>query len=113
MNQLLKLVTLALVIAPLTGAFPTYRSLGGLSKEQLDLILPTLDVAPPEVPPGPLSDTSAKLVDDDAHPFMQPGPDDLRGPCPGLNTLANHGVSLLSCFRVRFWLTPTTLVDPS
>lgn len=25
------------------------------------------------------------------HPFKEPGPTDQRGPCPGLNTLANHG----------------------
>ncbi|KAA8620057.1 Peroxidase-2 domain containing protein [Pyrenophora tritici-repentis] len=25
------------------------------------------------------------------HPFQAPGPTDQRGPCPGLNTLANHG----------------------
>ena len=28
---------------------------------------------------------------DAAHPFRAPGPSDQRGPCPGLNTLANHG----------------------
>lgn len=28
---------------------------------------------------------------DAAHPFQAPGPTDQRGPCPGLNTLANHG----------------------
>lgn len=31
------------------------------------------------------------LVDDAKHPYIAPGPNDLRGPCPGLNTLANHG----------------------
>ena len=25
------------------------------------------------------------------HAWVAPGPGDLRGPCPGLNTLANHG----------------------
>ncbi|KAK1231422.1 hypothetical protein PQX77_005465 [Marasmius sp. AFHP31] len=25
------------------------------------------------------------------HPWQAPGPNDLRSPCPGLNTLANHG----------------------
>ncbi|KAH8806860.1 heme-thiolate peroxidase, partial [Flagelloscypha sp. PMI_526] len=30
-------------------------------------------------------------ITDDAHPYQAPGPNDLRGPCPGLNTLANHG----------------------
>ncbi|KAF5361267.1 hypothetical protein D9758_010257 [Tetrapyrgos nigripes] len=27
----------------------------------------------------------------DDHEFQAPGPNDARGPCPGLNTLANHG----------------------
>lgn len=27
---------------------------------------------------------------DTAHYFVPPGPDDIRGPCPGLNTAANH-----------------------
>ncbi|KAH9906966.1 hypothetical protein F4778DRAFT_778393 [Xylariomycetidae sp. FL2044] len=31
-----------------------------------------------------------KFPEDD-HPFQEPGPTDQRGPCPGLNTLANHG----------------------
>lgn len=30
-------------------------------------------------------------VPDADHPFQEPGPSDQRGPCPGLNTLANHG----------------------
>lgn len=29
---------------------------------------------------------------DAAHAFEAPGPDDIRGPCPGLNTAANHHV---------------------
>lgn len=27
---------------------------------------------------------------DKAHQFQKPGPNDIRGPCPGLNTAANH-----------------------
>lgn len=30
-------------------------------------------------------------IPDAAHPYQAPGPSDQRGPCPGLNTLANHG----------------------
>ncbi|GMK58462.1 hypothetical protein CspeluHIS016_0504940 [Cutaneotrichosporon spelunceum] len=30
-------------------------------------------------------------AEDAAHPWIAPGPGDLRGPCPGLNTAANHG----------------------
>ncbi|KAF2837283.1 hypothetical protein M501DRAFT_938097 [Patellaria atrata CBS 101060] len=32
-----------------------------------------------------------KKFPEPAHPFRAPGPTDQRGPCPGLNTLANHG----------------------
>lgn len=31
------------------------------------------------------------LAEDDKHPWYAPRPGDLRGPCPGLNTAANHG----------------------
>ncbi|KZT33644.1 Cloroperoxidase [Sistotremastrum suecicum HHB10207 ss-3] len=37
------------------------------------------------------NDTGLKKVPDAAHPYMPPGPTDQRGPCPALNTLANHG----------------------
>ncbi|KZT41685.1 Cloroperoxidase [Sistotremastrum suecicum HHB10207 ss-3] len=37
------------------------------------------------------TDTSLKVIPDAQHPFVAPGPNDKRGPCPGLNTLANHG----------------------
>ena len=30
---------------------------------------------------------------DTSHAFEAPGPNDIRGPCPGLNTAANHHVS--------------------
>ncbi|KAJ7848181.1 hypothetical protein B0H14DRAFT_3867300, partial [Mycena olivaceomarginata] len=35
--------------------------------------------------------TGTKRVPDADHPFIAPGPNDMRGPCPGMNTLANHG----------------------
>ncbi|TFK21070.1 Cloroperoxidase [Coprinopsis marcescibilis] len=72
-------------------AFPSYESLGGLSERQLKEIIPTLDARVPPSPPGPLRFNGTKLVDDSDHPFRAPGPGDVRGPCPGLNTLANHG----------------------
>ena len=75
-------------------AFPSYGTLAGLSRSQLDAILPTLKRGVLEPPPGPLQDTSAKLVHDENHPFKPAGKHDIRGPCPGLNTLASHGVSL-------------------
>ncbi|KAF7359892.1 HEME-HALOPEROXIDASE domain-containing protein [Mycena venus] len=32
-----------------------------------------------------------KNAEPKGHEFRAPGPNDVRGPCPGLNTLANHG----------------------
>ncbi|KAF7297944.1 Heme-thiolate peroxidase [Mycena chlorophos] len=42
------------------------------------------------MPPLPTY-TGAKIIPDTDHPYIAPGPEDLRGPCPGMNTLANHG----------------------
>jgi hypothetical protein len=50
--------------------------------------------------PPPIKDTSSKLVNDAKHRFRAPGKHDQRGPCPGLNTLANHGVRSLGPCRV-------------
>ena len=73
-------------------AFPSYGSLAGLSRSELEAVLPTLKPCDPVPPPGPLNDTSAKLVNDKKHPWKPAGKNDIRGPCPGLNTLASHGV---------------------
>jgi len=75
-------------------AFPSYGTLAGLSRSELDAILPTLKRGVLESPPGPLQDTSAKLVNDEKHPWKPAGKHGIRGPCPGLNTLASHGVGL-------------------
>ncbi|KAJ6539633.1 Chloroperoxidase [Mycena capillaripes] len=42
------------------------------------------------LPPQP-TETGLKQIPDAAHPFIAPGPSDQRGPCPAMNTLANHG----------------------
>lgn len=91
----LKPLVLALSFLTLGNAFPSYQSLAGLSNDEVDLFIRehgerSLSGAHP--PPPPQKDNSSKLVNDAQHPFIAPGPDDLRGPCPGLNTLANHGV---------------------
>ncbi|TFK23902.1 aromatic peroxygenase precursor [Coprinopsis marcescibilis] len=81
----LKFVALAITVGTLVGnviAFPEYQSLGGLSRREMAEAMSKLT---PRVYQG------AKLVDDKDHPFRAPGPNDQRGPCPGLNTLANHG----------------------
>lgn len=42
--------------------------------------------------PTPLPDgNTLKQIPDAAHPYKAPGPGDTRGPCPAMNTLANHG----------------------
>jgi len=42
-------------------------------------------------PTQPSPTPGLKQIPDAAHPFIAPGPNDQRGPCPGMNTLANHG----------------------
>ncbi|KAF8485465.1 hypothetical protein JB92DRAFT_2761236 [Gautieria morchelliformis] len=75
-------------------AFPAYGSLAGLSEEELAMIIPTLEISkgpPPDIHAKPDNIGVPVLVNDANHPYVPPGPDDIRGPCPGLNTLANHG----------------------
>lgn len=44
------------------------------------------------VPGLPGFDASEQYVSNTGeHAFVAPGPTDLRGPCPGLNAMANHG----------------------
>ena len=81
-----------LVFVRVALAFPTYESLAGVSVREINKFIARNGVASIPNPPGPLADDSLKLVADAAHPFIAPGPNDLRGPCPGMNTLANHGV---------------------
>ncbi|KAF9522859.1 heme-thiolate peroxidase [Crepidotus variabilis] len=81
----------AFIFAARVLAFPSYASLAGLSSRELEEIVPTLQFKPPPTPPGPINDTSTKLVNDAAHPWKPLRPGDIRGPCPGLNTLASHG----------------------
>ncbi|TVY32873.1 Aromatic peroxygenase, partial [Lachnellula subtilissima] len=39
---------------------------------------------------GPIPSLGFDFVDQDSHQFIAPGPNDERGPCPGLNAAANH-----------------------
>ena len=76
-----------------TLAFPSYNSLAGLSGRELDELVARLPQVLPPNPPGPLAFSGPKLVNDAGHPWKPLRPGDIRGPCPGLNTLASHGVS--------------------
>ena len=40
----------------------------------------------------PVGNIEVPADGDNAHIFVPPGPNDIRGPCPGLNTAANHNV---------------------
>ncbi|TFY52644.1 heme-thiolate peroxidase [Dentipellis fragilis] len=90
-----------LILAPLfalaavVGAFPGFA--GGVPRHRSErsshkTMLSARDPAgSPELEPVAVVD-GLKRVPDDDHPFQAPGPTDRRGPCPGLNTLANHGI---------------------
>lgn len=85
-------LVLSLVI-PFTLAHPGhYKSLFRLGKNIVDDFMVRKHIANIPNPPGPLKDDSMKMVNDPIHPYIPPGPTDVRGPCPGLNTLANHNV---------------------
>ncbi|RXW17544.1 heme-thiolate peroxidase [Candolleomyces aberdarensis] len=86
-------IVLLLSHITLSFAFPSYVSLGGLSEREQDEVVAELSgraVFPPK-PPGPLEYNGTKLVHDKAHPWKPLRKGDIRGPCPGLNTLASHG----------------------
>ncbi|EKM77181.1 hypothetical protein AGABI1DRAFT_122208 [Agaricus bisporus var. burnettii JB137-S8] len=92
MFSLFNFVALALACTWSALAFPpSYASLGGLPREELDRILPSLQYRSPGAPPGPLKFNGTKLVNDHQHPWKPLKHGDIRGPCPGLNTLASHG----------------------
>lgn len=93
MARLIFLAAVALALSSTTVAFPSYGSLAGLSEAELDRIIPLLEPRNAGPPPGPLKNTSTKLVNDKKHPWKPLRYGDIRGPCPGLNTLASHGVS--------------------
>jgi hypothetical protein len=48
--------------------------------------------------PVPIFNAQAQYVNvskGSGHEYVAPGPNDLRGPCPGLNAMANHSKSTL------------------
>ncbi|KAG9313426.1 heme-thiolate peroxidase [Chiua virens] len=96
----MKLQSLATLVAlipyalgfPHLANFPEYRSLAGLSPQEVRAVERSFSQTPGAQPlPPPINDTSSKLVYDAAHPYLPDQPGDIRGPCPGLNTLASHG----------------------
>ncbi|KAF9453302.1 Cloroperoxidase [Macrolepiota fuliginosa MF-IS2] len=91
MVSFVNLIALAIALASPATAFPAHASLAGLPRDVLERIIPTLQLRQPGSPPGPLRFNGTKLVNDQQHPWKPPQDGDIRGPCPGLNTLASHG----------------------
>jgi hypothetical protein len=92
-----------------TFSFPSYNSLAGLSERELNEVVARLPQVLPPSPPPPLKFNGTKLVNDRDHPWKPLRKGDIRGPCPGLNTLASHGVSPSAAFDLsghspRVWL---------
>lgn len=73
------------------------RDLIGGALSPLTGVLQALDLPTPQ-------NQVLEIVPDAAHPFKAPGPKDIRGLCPTLNTMANHGwcCSLGICFARHF-----------
>ena len=101
MAKLVSFIVFSLAFVSSTIAFPAYASLAGLSQEELERVLPTLQVREPASPPPPLTFNGTKLVNDARHPWKPLMDGDIRGPCPGLNALASHGVRTLSYASTR------------
>ena len=79
---------------PHLADYPRHRSLAGLSQDEVRYVARQYGDFPGAQPlPPPISYTGPKLSPDADHPFEELRPGDIRGPCPGLNTLASHGVS--------------------
>ncbi|RXW14784.1 heme-thiolate peroxidase [Candolleomyces aberdarensis] len=82
--------TLSFAFPSLSGVADGFQDLSarwGKDKPNHDVRL----VQNPPTPPGPPRYTGTKLVNDRQHPWKPVKAGDIRGPCPALNTLANHG----------------------
>lgn len=73
---------------------------GLLSRDNIEALVKRQDqgVGAPEV--APIFNASEQYVSNQGqYKYVAPGPTDARGPCPGLNAMANHG---------KFQLGPST-----
>jgi len=112
MVKLVGFIVFSLAFVSSTIAFPVYASLAGLSQEELERVLPTLQAREPASPPPPLAFNGTKLVNDARHPWEPLGNGDIRGPCPGLNALASHGVCTLSNVSIRLIIVSIHSIFP-
>lgn len=109
------LLLLAMMMVPSAMAFPWVAGLPGVrSVSEVEALhakrQTTCPFNPNHVPAAPitsqfpyagakngvpgtgLGNFQVPAVGDDPHGFLPPGANDIRGPCPGLNTAANHNV---------------------
>ncbi|EJD41454.1 heme-thiolate peroxidase [Auricularia subglabra TFB-10046 SS5] len=75
------------------GIIEPFASLAGRTDAEIEHFIRSNNIVGGRPAPGPIADTSAKLVNDEHHPWLSLLPFQIRGPCvcPGLNTLASHG----------------------
>jgi len=86
------LVTVALMLAIPTAAFPRMDPEAMKRWERRQSCNAGVQTPRKFVSPKPLPDGNVLTpIPDAAHPYKAPGPGDTRGPCPAMNTLANHG----------------------
>jgi len=93
--------TLLGALVPLAAAFPSWVFEEAANDPQIaaraDEILKRQEgagAATALFEPVPIFDAEKQFVDvseGSGHEYQAPGPDDIRGPCPGLNAFANHG----------------------
>lgn len=93
-------------LAPLVNAFPAAMLQAAASDpalltraEEISKLLAKrqagADAATSVFEPVPIFDAQKQYINVSAgsgHEFVAPGPNDLRGPCPGLNAFANHSM---------------------
>ncbi|KAJ2914364.1 heme-thiolate peroxidase, partial [Candolleomyces efflorescens] len=79
------------IFCHLTFGFPSFEGLSERDLKDDHLASRQAVGADPPPPPGPLDFSGSKLVNDPSHAWVSPRTGDIRGPCPALNTLANHG----------------------
>jgi hypothetical protein len=98
------LLTTLLSISYTSFAFPNYAN--RLKRQEAEGSSSSMDeasvAANPPPAPGPPTFTGTKLVHNLFHPWRPPREGDERGPCPGMNTLASHGVGIQLAPFVHF-----------
>lgn len=99
-----RVVSASAVIVPLANAFPAkiYDAIANdpqIAARTIEIAKSLqgrqagADAATALFEPAPYFKADEQYIDvspGSGHEYVAPGPDDLRGPCPGLNAMANH-----------------------